>query len=187
MASSLITYLQEYMGTQLPKPDVRTHETNNPAPDQTGKLMQSAMAAALVVLYKFSRSERGAEYLTNTNPEQIHLRDLTAGKELELAEHIANSSGADVKQSSAMTLAVVREALHFVRRELKDNFSSTNLQTYFGAQRQEILGHLPPELGLGEIMGDDTLDDRTNKMEGPVSGLAHAIQNMFSSSGTTKA
>jgi hypothetical protein len=33
---------------------------------------------------------------------------------------------------------------------------------------------------MGSAMNDQSLDDRTNKMEGPVSGLAHFVESVFS-------
>ena len=31
-----------------------------------------------------------------------------------------------------------------------------------------------------DLLNDDSLDDRTNKMEGPISNLMHTIENKFS-------
>jgi hypothetical protein len=33
---------------------------------------------------------------------------------------------------------------------------------------------------LGRLLEDDSLDDRTNKMEGPISNFMHSIENKFS-------
>jgi hypothetical protein len=35
---------------------------------------------------------------------------------------------------------------------------------------------------MGDIVGDESLDDKTNKMEGPVSSLMHKIETSFSGS-----
>jgi len=37
---------------------------------------------------------------------------------------------------------------------------------------------------MGDILNDDTLDDRTNKMEGPISNFMHSIENKFSGGGS---
>ena len=47
-------------------------------------------------------------------------------------------------------------------------------------QRNNILPFLPAELQMGELLHDNTLDDRTNKMEGPVSSIIRAIGGGFS-------
>lgn len=186
MKSSLIIHLEEFMGAKMPDVDPVTHETKNPSDGLAGKLAQGAMAAGLVILYKYSRSAAGTEYLLNTRPADIEMDVLLNNKEGELFVQLAKFAGSSEIQASTMLAVVIREAMFFAHQELSNSRSADALQSYFGNQRQAILGHLPPELGLGEIMKDSTLDDRTNKMEGPISSLAHAIEDVFSSSGTKK-
>jgi hypothetical protein len=40
--------------------------------------------------------------------------------------------------------------------------------------------YLPEALHMGDLLHDDTLDDNTNKMEGPVSSLMRNIGSVFS-------
>jgi len=186
MKSPLIIHLEEYMGAKMPEIDAVTQETTNTSSGMAGRLAQGAMAAGLVVLYKYSRSIDGAEYLAKTSPTDLNLSQLLNQKHQVLVAQLAGYAGSSEIQANTMLSAVVREAMFFVHRENKNHREASAVQTYFGNQRQAILGHLPPELGLGEIMKDDTLDDRTNKMEGPVSSIAHAIEDIFSSSGASK-
>lgn len=186
MKSPLIIHLEEFMGAKMPEVDPVSHETKNQSAAMAGKLAQGAMAAGLVILYKYSRSMDGAEYLVNARPADIELNMLLNNREKDLYVQLAQYAGSSELQASTMLAVVIREAMFYVHQEMSHNRTSDAVQTYFGNQRQAILGHLPPELGLGEIMKDDTLDDRTNKMEGPVSSLAHAIENVFSSSGAKK-
>jgi hypothetical protein len=46
--------------------------------------------------------------------------------------------------------------------------------------------YLPGYLQIGQALRDETLDDRTNKMEGPVSGFMHSVEKVFSSSSNEK-
>jgi hypothetical protein len=39
---------------------------------------------------------------------------------------------------------------------------------------------------MGDILNDEALDDRTNKMEGPVSGFMHRIENQLSKGDESK-
>ncbi|WP_290797713.1 hypothetical protein [Flavihumibacter sp. UBA7668] len=186
MKSSLIIHLEEYMGAKMPEIDSVTQETKNASDGMAGRLAQGAMAAGLVILYKYSRSSDGAEYLLNTKPAELEMSRLLNNKQDELITQLSKFAGSTSLQAGTMILAVTREAMEFTQQEIKNNKTANALQSYFGNQRQSILGHLPPELGLGDIMKDDTLDDRTNKMEGPISSLAHAIEDVFSSSGARK-
>lgn len=186
MNSPLIIHLEEFMGAKMPEVDPVSHETKNQSDAMAGRLAQGAMAAGLVILYKYSRSMDGAEYLLSTRPADIEPTVLLNNRQKDLYTQLAQYAGSSELQASTMLAVVIREAMFFVHQEMNHNRTADAIQTYFGNQRQAILSHLPPELGLGEIMRDDTLDDRTNKMEGPISSLAHAIENVFSSSGTKK-
>ena len=35
-------------------------------------------------------------------------------------------------------------------------------------------------MNLGDVLNDETLDDKTNKMEGPISNMMHKIENNMS-------
>lgn len=58
-----------------------------------------------------------------------------------------------------------------------------DVKDFLTSQRHNILLYLDPILQLGKYIGDDTIDDSTNKMEGPVSDLMHNIGQIFSGSG----
>ena len=51
----------------------------------------------------------------------------------------------------------------------------------FEDNRSNILMHLPATIGMGSIVDDTTIDDNTNKMEGPMSNLMHLFEKIFSS------
>ena len=55
----------------------------------------------------------------------------------------------------------------YVVNDLKHD-TPTSLVDFFTAQRTQILTHLPAALNMGELLNDSTLDDNTNKMEGPM-------------------
>jgi hypothetical protein len=54
------------------------------------------------------------------------------------------------------------------------------VKLFFSDQRNNILLYLPAELRMGELLHDNTLDDNTNKMEGPISSLMQSIGTAFS-------
>ena len=60
------------------------------------------------------------------------------------------------------------------------------MKTYVTDQRNNILVYLPAELQMSTVVNDNTLDDRTNKMEGPMSNSMHFIEKIFSGSSTEK-
>jgi len=54
------------------------------------------------------------------------------------------------------------------------------LEDLLSSERHKILLFLPPELKTGELFNHQTIDDNTNKMEGPVSSLMNKIGDAFS-------
>jgi hypothetical protein len=47
------------------------------------------------------------------------------------------------------------------------------------SQRHSILSHLPAAMKMGDVLNEETFDDRTNKMEGPVSSFLHRIEDIL--------
>ena len=54
------------------------------------------------------------------------------------------------------------------------------LEDLLSNERHKILPCLPPGLKTGRLFNDETIDDNTNKMEGPVSSLINKIKDVFS-------
>ena len=54
------------------------------------------------------------------------------------------------------------------------------LEDLLSSERHTILLFLPPGLKTGELFNHETIDDNTNKMEGPVSTLMNKIGDAFS-------
>lgn len=58
---------------------------------------------------------------------------------------------------------------------------AADMRRILDASKQNISSYLPASLHIGDSFNKSTLDDQSNKMEGPVSGLMHKIENLFSS------
>jgi hypothetical protein len=76
--------------------------------------------------------------------------------------------------------AIANEAVKLVKNNLPENAGIKDVKLFFNDQQHYILPYLPVELNIGELLNDSTLDDKTNKMEGPVSSLVQNIGNAFS-------
>jgi len=53
------------------------------------------------------------------------------------------------------------------------------LRSFMNSQRHSILSHLPAVMKMGDVLNEETFDDRTNKMEGPVSSFLHKIEDII--------
>ena len=81
--------------------------------------------------------------------------------------------------------SVMERIVAAIKKVLQDNLKDVNgttVMNFFSDQRSNILKHLPAELHAGELLNDPAMDDSTNKMEGPMSGMMHTIEKIFSSS-----
>jgi hypothetical protein len=58
------------------------------------------------------------------------------------------------------------------------------VKDYFINQKNDILLYLLPILKMGDLLHDNTLDDGTNKMEGPISSLMHSLGSTFTNTTT---
>jgi hypothetical protein len=76
--------------------------------------------------------------------------------------------------------AIANEAEKVVKQHLPANAGIKDVKIFFSNQANDILLYLPADLHMGELLNDETLDDKTNKMEGPVSSLIKSIGNAFS-------
>jgi hypothetical protein len=184
MTDNLIKHLQDYLGAHIEKVDPNTQAISDDIhPHRYDLLAQAAVPAVLVAYYKFTRTELGVKEIIADNGKQPPLDYLLEGNKNELVKRIAAYAKVPAEQAENTMDAVADECLRFVRNELGSTLTPESLQLYFAGQRHSILSHLPEDLLVGELLNDSTIDDRTNKMEGPASGLAQSIQNLFSSPG----
>ena len=178
MAIDLIEQVRNQLGYKpLPKIDPNTQEpASNEAPD----VGNAAIPAVLAGFYKRTRSEEAASKILNSKDENV-LQELFCEHTNEVIESVANYSRVPPEAAKTEMQKVVFAVQEVLQNHLKETKGST-VMTFFTTQRSNILKHLPVELHMGELINDPAMDDRTNKMEGPMSGMMHTIEKIFSSS-----
>ena len=72
--------------------------------------------------------------------------------------------------------SVAQEAMRIVQQEKDKGVSMDKIKNAMDDQRQTILQYLPASLQLGALLEDGSMDDRTHKMKGPMSNLAHMFE-----------
>jgi hypothetical protein len=75
---------------------------------------------------------------------------------------------------------VTNVAIRQIKEDAGPDTTEEKIKTYMSGQRHNILVYLPAAMKMGDVLEDESVDDRTNKMEGPVSGFMHKIENIFS-------
>ena len=181
MASiDIIEETRKYIGSKpLPKINPNTQEPESEKEPESD-LGKAVIPAVLVGFYKHTRNEEGAAALINENDPAGTLEILFGDKKNNIISSVANYAGISADNAEHRMINAVSAIKEILAKEIKNEDGKT-ISNFFTSQRSNILKHLPVELNMGELLEDPAVDDRTNKMEGPMSGLMHGIEKIFSS------
>lgn len=188
MAINLVETIQKNLGfPALQKIDPNIHETKNDAVRTADeRLAQAAIPAVLTFLYKLTRSDAGCKYILSEEGKQSKLDEIFEDKTAEAAEKVAQYAGVSAETAKERMEEVAEEAIKLIKESAGQHPAEEKIRTFMSYQRHNILVHLPAAMQLGDLLNDESLDDRTNKMEGPVSGFLHRIENILSESDQSK-
>jgi hypothetical protein len=189
MSVNILEKVQQHLNYQpLQKIDPNTQEVvvDNNTPNED-RFSQAAIPAAIIAFYKFSTTENGAATILQMEASSDWLTTIFGKKKDAFINSICSYANQPFQNCLNNIYAIFSATLRAIKEQLpakEDDIEA--LKTLLADQRSLVLPYLPAEIQLGELMEDSTLDDRTNKMEGPVSNLMHAIGNIFSSSDQEK-
>ncbi len=174
---SLPTTLQEQLGfPPLKKINPNTQEVKDASGDLSG---QAAIPSVLIGLYKYSITDSGAEDILRGNYSTDWVNKVF-GQYYELViERVADYASISADQSATLLDRVATKAAEIIRTSKDGSEGIAGIKSYLTGERHEILSYLPAALQIGELLDDDTVDDRTNKMEGPVSSIMQKIAGSF--------
>lgn len=163
------------------KIDPNTQQLPENAKKDTRQLSgQAIVSAVLTAIYQFSRTEEGFNHLLNKD-KNIPWSVTLFGDEAEsVINSIAAYSGADASIIKSNIEEAGDATWEISSHQLEGKVNYASFGKYISTIRNTVLDYLPPQLNLGEKLHDSSLDDRTNKMEGPVSGIMHRIEKFFS-------
>lgn len=183
MAINISEKVQENLGyPPLVKIDPNSHSNQDKPVDSsngsTHTFSQAAIPAVLTALYKYAQTDEGAAQVlsgNNSTDWAALLFNDTMGT-VQLFDDYTREMNDDPR---GKTNAIAAEAVRLAKEELKEDATTRQVKDFFSNQRNNILVYLPPSLHIGSLLNDDTLDDNTNKMEGPISSLMNSIGNAF--------
>ena len=183
MITSLIESIQKNLGyPELTKIDPNTQQaTAGEAVQPVKHFAQAAIPAVLAGVYKLGSTEHGAEQILRGSTTTRWLNVLFGENKQNAIEQVAAYSG-DVqgKAVEQQMERIAQEAVTLIRQNLPANATFADVKTFIADNRSEILKYLPGELQIGKVINDDTIDDRSNKMEGPMSNSMHFFEKLFS-------
>lgn len=181
MAINIVEAIQARLGTRsVNKIDVNaSHQSDTRHPESTDRGMQSAVAAVLVALYRYAKTDEGAASIVHGGSGNW-LQTIFMNRDAVAVNQVAKYSGNDTEDCRNIMTVVADESIREIHRSVGADPTPAKIKTYIGSQRHNILAYLPAELEMGRLLDDPALDDRTNKMEGPVSSFLHWIEDLMS-------
>lgn len=185
MSTSLAEFIQKKMGYPvLQKVDPVDHEIKHES-ERTSreKLAQAAIPAVLASFYKFTKSEKGRNMILSEEARENWLDTILEHKKKEAVDKVSHYSGVPEDAAEENMLLIAIEAVHALRESIAHHPTHESIMKFMGEQRHAILVYLPAVMQMGSLLDDDSMDDRTNKMEGPVSNMMHNIEDRFSGGG----
>lgn len=182
--TNLVEIIQTNLGyPALQKIDPNNHETKNVQKTTEEKLAQSVVPAVLTAIYKITRNDIGCRYILSGENRKDKLRILYNYKAGEVVERVMQYAGVSAEVAETSMKEVANESFKVINEMAGPGSTEGKIKDYMSGQRHNILVYLPAAMQLGDLLKDDTLDDRTNKMEGPVSDFMHKVENIFSGGG----
>lgn len=188
MAINLVETIQKNLGFQeLQKIDPNTQEVKKPENlSVQDYLPQAAIPVVLLGLYKFSCTEEGNAELVNGELQNKLLKTIFGKNTQAVIDKVASYTGNTTDYAAEQMEIIAWEALSQIRNNISGQPTGANVKSFLADQRHDILVHLPASLQIGEALHDDTIDDRTHKMEGPISSHMHWLEKFFPSTDRKK-
>ena len=143
-------------------------------------LAQAAIPAILLGIYNNLEQ----------NPD-LAILDIQEGKKFKrifgatseiVEKRIVAYSKIEDKNSSQELEHMTAESMRVIKEKIGEGANESSIRNFISKNKRDALMFLPPSLDLGTILKNDNLDDRTGKMEGPISGLTRRLEEIFNTS-----
>jgi hypothetical protein len=188
MVIDLVETIQKKLGfPELQKIDPNTQEVKKPENlSSEDYLPQAAIPTVLLGLYKFSGDKNGNKAILNRTFDGDLLSTIFGKNEDSVVGKVAAYTGTTTDFASRKMEEIAREAISVIKENIPGNGTDSSVRDFLINHRNNILLYLPAELQIGSVLDDDTIDDRTNKMQGPMSSHMHWLEKFFPSTDRKK-
>lgn len=143
------------------------------------RFSQAGIPVILVGLHRFVSSDAGAEELLYPNSSTTWVSKIFGEDAPEVIARVNSYSGFDQAGTEDKLNDIAAKAAGFIRESAASE-KLIDIKDVLESQIGNILTYLPPSIHLGDLLKENTLDDRTHKMEGPISTLIQSIGSGFS-------
>jgi len=183
MSIHIVEEIQQRLGfPHLHKVDPNIQETKEKSElSHYDKLAQASIPTVLAGLFSFTRTDKGTNYILSGGGPAKWLDMIFGDKKSEAVEKVAHYAGVSKDDAADNMEDIAEEAVAVIHENSgAEKATSDKMKNFMSDQRHHILVYLPAALQMGGLLGDSSLDDRTNKMEGPISSFMHNIEDKFS-------
>ena len=139
-----------------------------------------AIPAVLIGLYKYSTSDEGAAEILRGDYSTNWVSKIFSETKVDVIESIASYVDQSRLNSFEQMDNIADEAIKIAKENMPEPATIKDVKAFFSGQVNNILPFLEPQLKMGDILNDTSIDDNTNKMQGPISSLMHSIGSAFS-------
>lgn len=173
---------QHFKYAPLLKIDPNTQELAIKDAPVVNSIGQAAIPVILIGLYKFSRTDAGAAAIISGDNSPNWVTTIFADQSPQIIKRVAEYAGTTYENTESTLNNIASKAVALIKEAVAPDYKLTAIKELLSTQRNNILTYLPAVLHTGELIDDTTVDDRTNKMEGPISSLIQAIGSGFTGS-----
>lgn len=183
MAINLLEAVQQHLGyPTLSKIDTTTNlVVPNEHTSNENSFSQAAIPAVLAGLNRHVQTLEGAEDILKQGPTNNWTKKIFKENSYAAIQAIATYSKQSAEETVSRMNSIATEAVRLVKENLPPDADEQSVKELLSTQISHILLYLPPTLQMGAYLNDNTLDDNTHKMEGPMSSLMNTIGEVFSS------
>jgi len=180
---NILETIQKNLGFEaLKKIDPNTQQTKGEDTAMgNSAIAQAGIPAILIGIY--NKLEENPD-LSVFETAKGNLLEAIFGKSTEtVVGQIDNYSKFADKHSTQQLEHIASESLRVIKENIGEKHDESSIRNFVAKNKPDTLLYLPPSLDLGTILKNNNLDDRTGKMEGPVSSFMHKVEKAFNTSG----
>jgi hypothetical protein len=180
----IVETIQKNLGfSALEKIDPNTQETMGPDnPLGSSALAQAGIPAVLLGIYNRLEADPSGEILQS--PENL-LTSIFGKSKDTVVKRISEYAKIPDEHNSQQLEHIAQESLRVIKEEIGPDATEHSIRNFVSKNKPDALVYLPASLELGKLFENNNLDDRTGKMEGPISSLMHKVEKSFNTSSAT--
>jgi len=144
------------------------------------KLTQASVPAVLLGIANITVDKNEEQDSYNATGRSLHMQLIFPKNYDQIVQSIAAYAGAPAQDTRSFLEQIAMAAESVILENLGADANVLQIRDYVIGEKHKIFFYLPPQLHLGTLMGDPSQDDRTKKMEGPFSNIAHKIEDGLS-------